>query len=90
MKLSQLMTLVRDKAVIAMIDNLLASLGRVALSRPPSPHSTISEIISGGLSAREGSVAWLQTPAAAQQTAAHLAPGLSADMYLLCNYLIHF
>lgn len=51
MKLSQLMTLVRDKAVIAMIDNLLASLGRVALSRPPSPHSTISEIISGGLSA---------------------------------------
>ena len=78
MKLSQLMTLVRDKAVIAMIDNLLASLGRVALSRPPSPPSTISEII------REVSP-WLQTPAAAQQTAEHLAPGLSADMYLLCH-----
>ena len=35
----------------------------------------------------EGSVAWLQTPAAAQQTAEHLAPGLSADTYLY-NYLI--
>ena len=86
MKLSQLMTLVRDKAVIAMIDNLLPSLGRAALSRPPSP-STISEIISG-YECREVSP-WLQTPAAAQ-TAEHLAPGLSADMYLSYNYLITF
>ena len=37
----------------------------------------------------EGSVAWLQTPAAAQQTAEHLAPGLSADKYLLCNYITY-